>query len=125
MFEVYKKGQGKYTRVSTFIAVMVIVVIGAYFLSRTLRSSPYLQFGIPTLMVVALAWFMFWILNRPKTADFLIATEGEMKKVSWSTRKEVIESTKVVIVTTFILAAILAGVDILFTLLFGWIGVTG
>ena len=125
MFEVYKKGQGKYTRVSTFIAVMVIVVIGAYFLSRTLRSSPYLQFGIPTLMVVALAWFMFWILNRPKTADFLIATEGEMKKVSWSTRKEVIGSTKVVIVTTFILAAILAGVDILFTLLFGWIGVTG
>jgi len=125
MFEVYKKGQGKYTRVSTFIAVMVIVVIGAYFLSRTLRYSPYLQFGIPTLMVVALAWFMFWILNRPKTADFLIATEGEMKKVSWSTRKEVIGSTKVVIVTTFILAAILAGVDILFTLLFGWIGVTG
>ena len=125
MFEVYKKGQGKYTRVSTFVAVMVIVVIGAFFLSRSLRYSPYLQFGIPAVMVGVLAWLMFWVLNRPKTADFLIATEGEMKKVSWSSRKEIIGSTKVVIVTTLIMAAILASVDILFTLLFSSIGVTG
>jgi len=125
MFEVYKKGQGKYTRVCTFIGIMVIVVIGAFFLSRKLQYSPYLQFGIPTAMVAAVAWLTFWILNKPSAADFLIATESEMKKVSWSSRKEVIGSTKVVIVTTFIMAALLAGVDLLFILLFSWMGVTG
>jgi len=45
-----------------------------------------------------------------------------MKKVSWSSRKEVVGSTKVVIVTTFIMAGILFGVDILFQRLFGWVG---
>ncbi|NLW87690.1 MAG: preprotein translocase subunit SecE [Planctomycetes bacterium] len=76
-------------------------------------------------MVAAVAWLTFWILNKPSAADFLIATESEMKKVSWSSRKEVIGSTKVVIVTTFIMAALLAGVDLLFILLFSWMGVTG
>ena len=42
----------------------------------------------------------YWVVgvNR-KANDFFIATEGEMKKVNWSTRAEVIRSTKVVIVT--------------------------
>jgi preprotein translocase subunit SecE len=66
---------------------------------------------------------MFWIVNRPKTADFLIATEGEMKKVSWSSRKEVIGSTKVVMITTFILAVLLLAVDLVFQLAFQAIGV--
>jgi len=48
-----------------------------------------------------------------------------MKKVSWSSRKEVVGSTKVVIVTTFILAVIIFGVDLLFVVLFRWLGVMG
>ncbi|MCK4602752.1 MAG: preprotein translocase subunit SecE [Phycisphaerae bacterium] len=68
---------------------------------------------------------MFWVVNRPRSADFLIATEGEMKKVSWSSKKEIVGSTKVVIVTTFMLAAILFSVDILFQVLFQWMGIMG
>lgn len=48
-----------------------------------------------------------------------------MKKVSWSSRKEIIGSTKVVIITTLILTAILFAVDLLFTQLFVWIKVLG
>ncbi len=124
-FEIYKPGQGKYTRILTFAAVIAIVVIGAYVLSNALTMhGPYVQFGIPTVIVVALGLLVYWMVNRQKSADFLIQTEGEMKKVSWSSRKEVIGSTKVVIITTLIMAAILYGVDMLFVLLFNWLGVT-
>jgi preprotein translocase subunit SecE len=125
MFEIYKRGQGKYTRILTVVGVMLVVAIGAYVLSDRLRVwfsdlsfGFYLAFGIPTLIVIGAGLMMFWLVNRPTSADFLIATESEMKKVSWSSRKEVIGSTKVVIVTTFILAGVLYGVDILFVILF-------
>ena len=125
MFEIYKRGQGKYTRILTVVGAMLVIVIGAYVLSQRLivwfselSTGFYLAFGIPTLIVLGAGAMMFWLVNRPSSADFLIATESEMKKVSWSSRKEVIGSTKVVIVTTFILAGVLYGVDILFVILF-------
>jgi len=103
--------------------MMFLVVSGSYLLSEKLTaytwSRPaYFKFGLPTLLVLLAAWLMFWLINRPKTADFLIATEGEMKKVSWSSKKEIVGSTKVVIITSFIVAGILFGVDILFRLMF-------
>jgi preprotein translocase subunit SecE len=77
------------------------------------------------LILLGLAVLMFWIVNRPRSADFLIATEGEMKKVSWSSKKEIIGSTKVVIIATFMLAALLYVVDAMFALLFVKMGVMG
>lgn len=124
--EIYKKGQGRYTRIITFVSVMVLAVAGAAALSDKLAGiSPYIRFGVPTALVGALGLLMFWLMNRPKTADFLIATEGEMKKVSWSSRKEVVGSTKVVIVTTFIMAALLFAVDLLFVVFFRWMNIMG
>ena len=57
------------------------------------------------------------------SCDFLIATEGEMKKVSWSTRREVIGSTKVVVLFTFLLAVLLFVVDFTFKTMFTLINV--
>jgi preprotein translocase subunit SecE len=125
--DIYKRGQGKYTRIITFVSAMVVSMIGAAVLSEKLRAygGPALRFGLPTVLMVSLAVMMFWIVNRPKSADFMIATEGEMKKVSWSSRREIVGSTKVVIITTLILAGILFGVDLVFTVLFRWLGVLG
>jgi preprotein translocase subunit SecE len=123
--EIYKKGQGKYTRLGTLIGVSVIALAGAKKLSDVLASQdPYVQYGVPALVVLVLGLFTAWLINRPGPADFLIATEGEMKKVSWSNRKEVTGSTKIVIVTTAILASILFAVDVLLILFFTWIGLT-
>jgi preprotein translocase subunit SecE len=128
-FDIYKRGQGKYTRLGTFAGAVGVVLIGAYFLPEKialLTGSVYVQFGMPTLLLIVLAFILFrYVVNRPKTADFMIATESEMKKVSWSSRKEIVGSTKVVIVTTFILAVILFGVDFLFALIFQWMGILG
>ncbi|MCJ7545130.1 MAG: preprotein translocase subunit SecE [Phycisphaerae bacterium] len=126
--EIYKRGQGKYTRITTFLGVVLLAAIGAVRLSEeltTVQLSPLVRYGIATALVVIAAVVMFWIVNRPRSADFMIATEGEMKKVSWSSRKEVVGSTKVVIITTLILTVILFAVDMLFTQLFVWMKVLG
>jgi len=125
-FELYKKGQGRYARIVTFVAGLALGVGGAVVLSdKLVYFSPIIQYGVPSLLVAVLGLLLFWMVNRPASADFLIATEGEMKKVSWSSRKEIIGSTKVVIVATFMMAAILATVDAGFALLSHWIGLMG
>ena len=125
-FDIYKKGQGRYARIVTFVAGVALGIGGAIVLSRKLGAytPPVVQYGVPSLLVAALGLLMFWLVNRSRSADFLIATEGEMKKVSWSSRKEIIGSTKVVIVTLMIMAAILATVDVGFVVLFRFLGVT-
>jgi len=83
-----------------------------------------LRTAIPVIVLVLAAYLIFWLVGRqPKVVDFLIATEGEMKKVNWSTRKEVWGATKVVIVTVLALAFILAVVDVVFIVFFSSIHV--
>jgi len=73
--------------------------------------ATHIQLGVPVLLLVVGAAGIFSLVNGPKFADFLIATESEMKKVHWSSRAELIGSTVVVIVTVLILAAYIFGVD--------------
>ena len=132
MFEIYKRGQGRYTRIGTFAGIVVIVAIGMVVLGEWLGAAltqsnvkVYLQYGIPVAILAVSAWLMFVVVNRQKPADFLIATESEMKKVSWSNRAEVIGSTKVVIIVTLIMSFLLYSVDWVFVQFFSWAGVMG
>ena len=61
------------------------------------------------------------MLNRVSVADFMIAAEGEMKKVSWSSRKEIAVSTFIVIMVVIIMAVLLGVTDINFKLFFMWL----
>ena len=126
---IYKKSQGRNARWLTFFGVLIIGIWGCATLAQTLgayNQNVYVQFILPVFVLLGLAWVMFrYVVNRPASADFLIATEGEMKKVSWSSTKEVMGSTKVVILTTFLLAALLFLVDFVFVNLFNMMGITG
>ena len=53
----------------------------------------------------------------------MIATEGEMKKVNWSSKAELTRSTMAVIGLTLIVALFCWGVDVVFALLFRVTGV--
>ena len=78
----------------------------------------------PVAVVVALFYLIYRFVGRNETVvNFMIATESEMKKVNWSTRREVTGATKIVIVTTLALATILFFVDIMFMLIFSWMDV--
>jgi preprotein translocase SecE subunit len=78
-------------------------------------EKTYLQGGVAagTLLLGAIIIFWFCYANK-KSSEFLIATEGEMKKVNWSNRREVLGSTWVVIGISVIIAAILFTADIIF-----------
>jgi len=90
---------------------------------RGTSLSEYLVYAIPLVIVAGVLLLMYWIVNRPRSADFMIATEGEMKKVHWSSRAEIVGGTKVVIATTLIMAALLWAVDLAFGFFFKAIGV--
>ena len=130
----YKKGQGYYTRLSTAVGCGILAALGCYSLWNKLdaitpgetvseAAKTWLRAGIPAALFLVLSWVIFKVLNSVKFADFLIATEGEMKKVSWSTRKEIVASTKIVIISVFVMAIILAAVDTGFSLLFHKMGI--
>ena len=66
----------------------------------------------------------FWLLGRnPRSVDFLIATEGEMKKVNWSTRREIVGSTLVVIGIALVISLFCWIWDFAFSAFFAWIRV--
>lgn len=84
----------------------------------------YLQVGVASVILTIGAVIVYWLVGaQAKTAEFLIATDGEMKKVNWSTRKGVVDSTWVVILWSVILAGGLFIVDAAFSMVFNLIGV--
>ena len=50
-----------------------------------------------------------------KTTNFIKECGAELRKVVWPSRDNVVASVKVVILSTIIIAAILGGLDLLFT----------
>ena len=97
-------------------------VTGLAALPRIISSieSIYFVAGIIGLLGI---WLAFRIVNMPKTAEFLIAVEAEMVKVSWPNNKEVYVTTIVVIVVMMIFCVLLAIYDLIWHYLFHWIGV--
>jgi len=83
----------------------------------------YTQAGSSVLLIAAASAILYYVLNRPRIADFMIATEAEMRKVNWPTKREISGSTVVVILGTMLLASMLFVVDIAFAWLFQLVGV--
>jgi len=84
----------------------------------------YLQAAGVALLMILGAAVTYWFTGvRAGTVEFLIATDGEMKKVNWSTRKDIIASTWVVILWAALLAGGLFAVDLLFSIFFKAVGV--
>jgi preprotein translocase subunit SecE len=83
------------------------------------RNELIMDTLIPVVLFLLIGWFVYWVVNKPSIADFMIEAEGEMKKVSWSSRQEIIVSTTIVIVVVIILASFLGLVDLMFQLFFG------
>src|SRR5262249_41873831 len=74
--------------------------------------------AICAVWVVGSSLLAWHLLNKPTNVDFLIATDSEMKKVNWTSKEELIGSTKVVIVFMLMIAALLFTLDMYFTHLF-------
>jgi preprotein translocase subunit SecE len=126
-FTIYKRGQGYWTRMGTALAAGVLSVLIAHYIYSHMRAFPITGAdGKPTyidtriclsvggVVLALLLWFCWSKINKPANVDFLIATDSEMKKVNWTTRKELIGSTKVVVFFVILISAILFLYDLVF-----------
>jgi preprotein translocase subunit SecE len=127
-----KPRQGTWARISAYVGVGAMALFaGVAFFGIPAYTSAWFggQFGIwqielfgklftlrpiffpaAALFLGALIGFHLFV-NRPKATEFLIETQGEMRKVSWPARKEWIGSTMVVLVLVAILSTFLFFVD--------------
>lgn len=122
-FTIHKKGQGYWTRMGTIAGAALIAILTAQFLYSRLHAHTDLStktlFVIDAAFLIVYALIVFRVTNKPNVVDFLIATDSEMKKVNWTTRQELIGSTKVVIFFMLIIMALLFLFDVVFGFIFG------
>ncbi len=145
----YKRGQGVRARRATMLGLLLVIGAGlwAYGMEGRAGSSIFFPWGkywaprvpftadvytpliwapnivVPLFMGLATIWLTYRVVNYPQFADFLIATEGEMHKVSWSSRKRLIQDTIVVLTTLLLMAIFLFAVDSILVAILRWIGV--
>ncbi len=123
--ELYKKNQGRLTRQLTALGLMAVIGYGLWTLAKGPLStfdSTYIKIGVPLALLVVTGWCVFRAINFPKFADFLIAVEAEMDKVTWSSRSELYRATIVVLVTMFTMAILLFLYDQIWLWFFQLIG---
>jgi preprotein translocase subunit SecE len=121
----YKRNQGKLSRQLTAASTLAAIVLAAWAMSVTILSDlePNLRLGIATAVGVIGAWFAFRIVNYPVFADFLIDVEGEMLKVSWPSKDELVRATSVVLVVGGLMSLVLFSYDVIWQQVLRWIHV--
>lgn len=76
-----------------------------------------------SIILVGTLLIGYFVAANRRSAEFLIATDAEMKKVNWTTYKHIRGSTIVVIVAAFLIAGILFIIDMGFSWFFRFIDV--
>jgi preprotein translocase subunit SecE len=114
---IYKRTQGRITRQVTFAAVAIVIALGLFRLSTVLRTWDNATLGLfhlwfPGVLLMLGLWAAYRIVNVPAFADFLIAVEAEMNKVSWPTRSELVRSSTVVLILIVVFAIAMSVFDV-------------
>jgi preprotein translocase SecE subunit len=148
--EIYKKGQGIYSRVVVGIALGVLDLFASVSLYGVLvdlpnvagnAKIPLVDIDLTWGLISAVVLFVFlgfligvfvvgfetgikWLDKSGKgVVEFLIDTQGELQKVSWPTKYELVGSTAVVIVSVVVIGVFILGVDWFVSMIMGYIGV--
>ena len=131
----YKKTLGVRVRRLTILGLLLLGGSGIYSLwsqgvlpkdwvvtlpldnAPTITLLPDAQYTALLILVALTLWVAWRATNVPTFAEFLVATEAEMNKVSWSPKKRLAQDTVVVLTTTLLMALFLLVVD----LFWGWL----
>lgn len=133
-FAQYKRSLGVRVRRLTILGILIVggtgawsmqnqgLLPGAWRLTMPVGPSSIIamtdaRFVVPALVAIATLWIAWRAVNMPAFTEFLIATEAEMNKVSWSTWKRLRQDTVVVLLTTLVMTLFLLVVD----LFWGWL----
>jgi preprotein translocase subunit SecE len=121
--DLYKRSQGRIVRQITCLAIWVGAALTAWrlyeYLNVVVKDPRYAAFiyVVPAILLVLGLWLGYRLVNLPTFADFLIAVEAEMNKVSWPSKQELLRASIVVIVLIFGLTVILFAYDNIWALL--------
>jgi len=127
----YKQDQGRYARLAAFWTLALLIFYGCTSLREQLSAygalnkplvasmaklpvlGLHLDAGllIVTVVLAGGLWLLYRFLEQPRQADLLIETESELKKVTWPTMPEAVNSSLVVLGTVVFLMVFLAGAD--------------
>ena len=98
------------------------------FWGTTLLQIPFFEVNIRVGLLISVVIFLIvvWLLNRfvvnkAASADFLLDTEYELRKVSWPPRAEYWGSSVAVIISTVIIGAFIFVVDMILIQLTGFL----
>ncbi|MFZ5831311.1 MAG: preprotein translocase subunit SecE [Planctomycetota bacterium] len=127
-WNLYKRSQGRITRQVTFAAIALAIAFGSMQLNDVLTGRGWtagwggVEYWLPGLILIVGIWLTYRLVNYPVFADFLIAVEAEMGKVSWPTRTELVRASIVVLIMLFLLSFVLFGFDQIWFNLFNRLG---
>jgi preprotein translocase subunit SecE len=143
--DIYKRSQGRIVRQVTFFAIWLAFALAAWrihvymhavlanylnaLLARYMTAVPAslpmgVAYAVPLVILIGGFWISFRIVNLPSFADFLIAVEAEMNKVSWPSQTELVRCSMVVIILMFGLTMVLFAYDNILVFLFRILGIT-
>jgi preprotein translocase SecE subunit len=126
----YKEDQGRYVRLAAFWLCVLLLLYGCIALHTTLStyiggmadklggfSVPLVGWPLSWALIMAVVLFalglflLHTLLQKPKNADLLIETETELRKVTWPTMDDVVNSSIVVVLSVLFLLAFLFAAD--------------
>ena len=136
-FGLYKPAQGRIVRQATFFSVALLACLAIWelyasgwfnFLNAAVAegavSGPNIGKMLFAFVLAGIGvWTAYRLVNYPVFADFMIAVEAEMNKVSWPTRDQLYRASVVVIFVIFAMAVLLFVFDIVWTAVFEVIGI--
>ncbi len=155
LFAIYRRGQGAWARGLAAGALALVAVFGVAELSGALSrllslnqelsavEVPFLEVHLAltwatvicAVVFAACALGVWFLLNHPKTVDFLIETGEEMRKVSWpwdpaaqgtywgflpNKGRELFNNSLVVIIGVFVIAGMLFAFDFVLQSSLAW-----
>ncbi|QDU85808.1 preprotein translocase subunit SecE [Planctomycetes bacterium Pla163] len=126
----YREDQGRMARMFAFWSLVFVTLFGCSFLFDMLFNNveslrtPLLERPLPIVRIEATGAFLIAAViflgltaliwrwqQRRKVADFLIDTEHELRKVTWPSVDDVVNTSTVVVICVMILMGFLAFTD--------------
>jgi preprotein translocase SecE subunit len=114
------------------VSFYIVTSMVTWFLSRSfvvwlstkvyeIRRLPGLKFGLEAIPAIAALVTFVVLLRHPKANAVLDEVIIELKKVTWPSKEDVVKSTWVVLVCIFFISLILAGFDVMWGKVIGYL----
>ena len=121
--EIHKKGQAQTYRLIFAVIVLLFGVFGAWKWFMTFQQDIYFGvridwIGAAVCILLGLGLGLYFAFTHKRTAQYIIETDEEMRKVTWPNKEELRANSIIVIVVMVVLGVVTSAFDFVFTYIF-------